>query len=160
MRQIILAAAFALAACGQMPWANHASTTSTSTTSTSTSASGGGKVGETPSAPDSGKPAGGETADSQSGASSAKPNDNYSIVGLWGDNGDCKQFILIRENGTFLSYTGGQGNWTLGNDQLTLVGAGGTVPMGVHWVDADHVDLVNANGSVGHSQRCPDNGVE
>jgi hypothetical protein len=80
---------------------------------------------------------------------------NVSLLyGRWGDDGDCNKDILFRPNGTFLSYTGGEGNWSVDGENLVLQGAGGRFDLIVRWTDRDHMDLVHPDGAVGHSQRC------
>ena len=47
------------------------------------------------------------------------------LVGRWGDNGDCTKDIVINADGSFQSYSGMSGRWTLEGDALTLDGANG-----------------------------------
>lgn len=80
------------------------------------------------------------------------------LAGRWGDNGDCKQDVLLREDGTFQSYTGGEGRWSVESDVLTMAGAGGEVRLRVVELERDRMTVENDDGSIGHSQRC-DGGV-
>lgn len=77
-----------------------------------------------------------------------------ALVGRWGDNGDCKHYVLLRGDGSFHSYTGGEGRWTVTDDMLAMAGPGGTMRLRVIEMDPDHMTVENANGSIGHSQRC------
>ncbi len=76
------------------------------------------------------------------------------IVGHWGDNGDCGKGVIFYADGTFESYTGGGGNWTLNGDRLVLNGPGGTFEMQIRWGDSGQLLITNPDGSVGTSQRC------
>lgn len=78
-----------------------------------------------------------------------------ALVGTWGDNGDCRQHITLRPDGSFQLFDGGTGRWTLINGQLTFYGAGGTYEQRLEWIDSNNVMLTNPDGSVGRSQRCP-----
>ncbi len=76
------------------------------------------------------------------------------FVGRWGDNGDCTNDIVFRPDGTFTSYTGGQGNWRLNGDVMTMSGSGGTFQVRVQIIDNSRLLIFNPDGSVGTSQRC------
>lgn len=78
-----------------------------------------------------------------------------ALVGRWGDNGDCAHYIVFRGDGTFLSYTGGEGRWTLSGYRLVMTGTNGSFPVRVERVDRGRIRITNADGSVGVSQRCP-----
>src|SRR3954452_9595889 len=41
-------------------------------------------------------------------------------AGRWGDNGDCSKDVICRGDGTFRSYTGGEGGWRLARERLTM----------------------------------------
>lgn len=79
------------------------------------------------------------------------------LVGRWGDDGDCttKTTTQFNADGTFHSFaSGGDGHWTLNGNRLTMQGGGGVFNLVLHWIDADHMDVENPDGSMGHSQRC------
>lgn len=76
------------------------------------------------------------------------------LVGRWGDNGDCTKDIVFDPNGTFRSYTGGQGAWTLNGDVMTMSGAGGTFQVRVEIINGQQLLITNPDGSIGTSQRC------
>lgn len=76
------------------------------------------------------------------------------LVGRWGDNGDCNKDIHIAADGTFRSYTGGTGRWTLDGDLLIFAGEAGTYEMRVAWESPDSMIITNPDGSQGRSQRC------
>ena len=144
MKRILVITALALAAC-------HAPTTSTAT-STGT-ATGPGKITQlsTDSASKPGEAPGGNASEA-----GGKPDDNYSLVGRWGDDGDCSHGTTFNADGTFSSdTTGGGGQWTLEGNTLTMSGKANEVHVTLQWLDADHTRVTNADGSVGNSQRCP-----
>ncbi|MBL8542497.1 MAG: hypothetical protein JNJ63_01685 [Hyphomonadaceae bacterium] len=76
------------------------------------------------------------------------------FIGRWGDNGDCTKDIVFHQDGTFASYTGGQGNWRLDGDVMTMSGVGGTFQVRVQIIDNSRLLIFNPDGSVGTSQRC------
>lgn len=76
------------------------------------------------------------------------------LVGRWGDNGDCTKDIVINADGTFRSYTGGGGRWTLDGDRMTMTGANGPYEVGVDVINGNTLRVRNPDGSVGTSQRC------
>jgi hypothetical protein len=84
----------------------------------------------------------------------APPLDPAMLIGRWGDNGDCTKDIVFQADGTFRSFTGGEGRWYVSGDRLTFSGAGGVFEVGVRWLDANTMNVINADGTVGVSQRC------
>ena len=91
----------------------------------------------------------------QAGGKPAAPTQqDASLVGRWGDNGDCGKDIVFRGDGTFHSYTGGEGRWSLNGDELTMAGAGGTFGVVVRWTDQNTMQVINPDGTVGISHRC------
>lgn len=83
-----------------------------------------------------------------------RPVTAAALVGRWGDNGDCAKDVVFRADGTFLSFTGGEGRWALNGDQLVLTGPNGEFPMRVRWGEGGQLIITNPDGSVGTSQRC------
>lgn len=143
-KALFVAAALVLAACGQT------TTATTSTTTTGPAANAPASDAQT-----SGKPvveAGGKPA----AAPAAAQFGAQTLIGRWGDNGDCsKSLVQFNTDGTFHSFdTNGDGRWSLNGDHLTMQGEGGTFELGLHWTDANHMDVQNPDGSMGRSQRC------
>jgi len=77
------------------------------------------------------------------------------LVGRWGDNGDCTSPVIFRSDGTFLTSEGGEGNWSLRGDRLTMSGNRGIMVLRVRALDRGRLAIVNPDGSRGTSQRCP-----
>lgn len=88
------------------------------------------------------------------GLAPERPVTAAALVGRWGDNGDCTKDVIFRADGTFLSFTGGEGRWVLNGDRLALTGPGGEFVMRVRWGDGGQLIITNPDGSVGTSQRC------
>lgn len=84
----------------------------------------------------------------------ATPINAASLVGRWGDNGDCRRDVVFRGDGTFTSYTGGEGIWRLAGDRLTMTGANGSFVRIVRRVAPDRLSITGPDGSGGVSQRC------
>lgn len=76
------------------------------------------------------------------------------LVGRWGDNGDCTKDITFAEDGTFRSYTGGSGTWSLAGDVMTMSGAAGTFQVRVSILNGNQLLIGNPDGTIGISQRC------
>lgn len=76
------------------------------------------------------------------------------LIGTWGDNGDCSKGIELRGDGTFVTYTGAVGNWSLNGRMLTMSGQNGSFRARLRAVDGAHLLVVNQDGSIGRSQRC------
>lgn len=146
MRFAVLAiAAFALAACGQ-------TTTATTTTQQADAAAqqGGGKPTENVPAPSSGKPVTAMVAPTPAHYGAQQ------LLGRWGDDGDCtKNLVEFHPDGDFHSFqSNADGRWSLSGQELTMSGSGGVFNLHLNWIDADHMNVVSPDGSVGHSQRC------
>lgn len=78
-----------------------------------------------------------------------------TLIGRWGDNGDCTKDIVFSADGNFRSFTGGTGQWSLAGDVLTIAGPDGTFQVRVAIADENTLMIGNADGSFGMSQRCP-----
>jgi hypothetical protein len=118
-----------LAACGQQ-------TSQTPTPAPAAAQTGKPDVGSAPAA----APSSGITA--------------AALIGRWGDNGDCTKDIVFDANGTFRSYTGGSGTWSLNGDIITMSGSGGTFTLRVQSLNDQQLLIGNPDGSIGISQRC------
>lgn len=131
---VLLTAAFVLAACDQPAATAPQPETATPTT-------GQGKPGGT-AAP---------AANTDANGNALTP---AMFVGRWGDNGDCTKDIAFNADGTFRSYTGGSGTWTLNGDIMSMTGQAGTFEVRVAIVDQNRLMIGNPDGSFGMSQRC------
>jgi hypothetical protein len=89
------------------------------------------------------------------GARAPAPITPSSLLGRWGDNGDCSKDVIFRGDGTFRSYNGGEGRWRLTGNRLVMTGEGGSFTLRVAPIDRDRMRITNADGSTGLSQRCP-----
>jgi len=87
-------------------------------------------------------------------AQRAIPVTAAALVGRWGDNGDCRRLVVFRADGTFRSYTGGEGIWRLAGNRLTMTGANGSFVRVVERIDRVRLRLTGPNGVAGVSQRC------
>lgn len=76
------------------------------------------------------------------------------LRGRWGDNGDCTKDIVFNADGTFQSYSGMSGAWTLQGDALTLDGANGSFLLRVAIGGDNTLMIGQPDGSFGMSQRC------
>lgn len=85
----------------------------------------------------------------------APPVTAEALVGRWGDHGDCTHFLILRGDGTFRSWTGGEGRWSFRRGELVMSGAGPGVTLRVARIDRARIRLSGADGSSGISQRCP-----
>lgn len=91
-------------------------------------------------------------------AAPAPPATAEALVGRWGDNGDCTHFLILRGDGTFRSWTGGEGRWSFRRGELAMTGANASVTRRVARIDRARIRLSGADGSSGISQRCPSPG--
>ena len=92
-----------------------------------------------------------EAAASQ--AAGAAPTREF-IVGRWGENGDCAKDLTINADGTFTSYSGMSGHWTLEGDGLSLEGESGSFLLRVAAGPNDTLMIGQPDGGFGSSQRC------
>lgn len=78
------------------------------------------------------------------------------LVGRWGDNGDCARFVIFRGDGTFRSFSGGEGSWRLARDRLTMTPRGARASvLRASVISQTRIAIVNPDGTRGESQRCP-----
>jgi hypothetical protein len=80
--------------------------------------------------------------------------DRQFMIGRWGDNGDCTKDIVINADGSFTSYSGGEGQWSLNRTTLRLEGKNGAYDLQLALISQDALRITNPDGSVGTSQRC------
>ncbi|MEQ1491304.1 MAG: hypothetical protein ABL932_12225 [Terricaulis sp.] len=76
------------------------------------------------------------------------------IVGRWGENGDCAKDLTINADGTFSSYSGMSGHWTLEGDGLNLDGESGSFALRVATGPNDTLMIGQPDGGFGSSTRC------
>lgn len=76
------------------------------------------------------------------------------IVGRWGENGDCAKDLTINADGSFTSYSGMNGHWTLEGDGLTLDGESGSFLLRVAAGPNDTLMIGQPDGGFGSSTRC------
>ena len=77
------------------------------------------------------------------------------LVGRWGDGGDCTRPVVFLADGTFRTAEGGQGNWSLRGNRLTMSGNRGITVLRVTVLGGGRLAIVNPDGTRGTSQRCP-----
>lgn len=98
------------------------------------------------------------TTETAQSATAAPPAEGVptpqTLVGRWGDNGDCTKDIVINADGSFSSYTGGAGRWTLDGDVMSMTGSAGTFQVRVAIVNGNTLMIGNPDGTYGMSQRC------
>jgi hypothetical protein len=81
--------------------------------------------------------------------------DRNFIVGFWSDKSDCTGLIEFLPGGAFVMIDSGDGGaWRLEGDALTLTGTDEATVRLVP-ISRDELTVVNADGSLGHSRRCP-----
>ena len=95
---------------------------------------------------DTGKPAG--------AAQAGEAPTPAQVVGRWGDNGDCTKDIVFNADGTFRSYTGGSGTWSLDGDVMTMTSTGGTFQVRTTILNGNQLLVGSPDGTIGISQRC------
>lgn len=76
------------------------------------------------------------------------------LIGRWGDSGDCNKDVVFNADGTFHSYTGGDGQYSVSGDIITMSGDGGVFQLQARVLDANTLELSNPTGAVFTSQRC------
>jgi len=96
----------------------------------------------------------GSAAPPTGGAAPALAITPTSLLGRWGDNGDCSKDVVFRGDGTFRAHDGGEGSWRLAGERLTMTGARGSMVLVVRLIDRNRLRITNPDGSVGTSQRC------
>lgn len=77
-----------------------------------------------------------------------------TLIGRWGDSGDCNKDVVFNADGTFHSYTGGDGRYSVESDIITMQGDGGVFQLRARVLDANTLELENPSGAVFTSQRC------
>ena len=87
-------------------------------------------------------------------ASSQGPIQAGLLIGRWSDDGNCKQDFEFLPDGTFRTFEGVEGGWSLDGETLTLTGSGDPLRVTLRMLDADRLVVVNADGTTGQSVRC------
>jgi hypothetical protein len=87
-------------------------------------------------------------------ASAQGPIQAGLLVGRWSDDGNCKQDFEFLPDGTFRTFEGVEGGWSLDGETLTLTGTGDPLQVNLRMLDADRLVVVNADGTTGQSTRC------
>ena len=144
MKPMFLAAAVALAAC--MPQAPQQQTQAQPQAQQQTQQQQGSAAATPPAASD--KP-GADVA-----VETRPVLDRNFLVGRWGDNGDCTKDIVLNADGSFRSYTGGEGQWSIEGNRMRMAGKADALEAQVELIDQNTIRVTNADGSVGTSQRC------
>jgi hypothetical protein len=144
MRVLVFAAALALIACSPK-----APQQQQPQTQTAQSPQQPGAVATTHVADQSSKPGSGDTP-----VDTTPILDRDFLVGRWGDNGDCTKDVVLNGNGSFTSYTGGEGQWALNGATLRMEGKNGAYDLQLELIDQNTLRITNPDGSVGTSQRC------
>jgi hypothetical protein len=80
--------------------------------------------------------------------------DPSMIVGRWGDNGNCAQVIQFMANGTFRAPNGGQGNWRLAGDRLTMFAGARSATFRLRSVTPQRIVAEDSSGQLSQSTRC------
>ena len=88
------------------------------------------------------------------GSDAGGPIARQALFGDWADDRSCKQVTRLRPDGTFVADNGGEGEWVLAGNVLTLAVPDGDVVFRIQSLEGDTVTLVGADGSVGRSYRC------
>jgi hypothetical protein len=104
--------------------------------------------------PASTEAAGEPTATTEAAAQPVSGEAAQLLVGRWGDNGDCTKDLVLAADGTFRSYTGGGGTWSVEGDILTMTGAAGAFQVRIQSLNDHQLLVQNPDGSIGLSQRC------
>ena len=80
--------------------------------------------------------------------------DRDFLVGRWGDNGDCTKDVVLNADGSFRSYTGGEGQWSLHGSTMRMAGKESAQEVELELINQNTLRITNPDGSVGTSQRC------
>ena len=80
--------------------------------------------------------------------------DRNFIIGSWTDDGDCAAAVAFMGDGSFTTPDGGEGQWSLEGNALTLSGASGTNILRVAPLDRFTMEVLDEDGSLGRSTRC------
>ena len=76
------------------------------------------------------------------------------LVGRWSDDGNCKLTFEFLADGTFRTFEGGGGGWSVDGQTLRLTGSGESMQITLRSVDAQRLVSVNPDGTIGQSTRC------
>jgi len=76
------------------------------------------------------------------------------MIGAWSDREDCARPVEFQRDGQFLNPDGSRGRWRLDGDMLTFAAAR-TVVVRLVPRSRDELIVVQADGTLGYSRRCP-----
>jgi hypothetical protein len=80
--------------------------------------------------------------------------DSSFLVGVWSDQEDCSVRIEFTSDGRFVNQDGSHGTWRMEGDSLTLTGTR-SITVRVVPRSRTEITVVNEDGSLGYSRRCP-----
>ena len=83
--------------------------------------------------------------------------DRAFLLGRWTDDGDCAHAVRFLADGAFVTHEGARGLWRLQGSRLTLSGSS-TLILRLVPLDRDTIQVINPDGSLGLSTRCPGEG--
>ena len=86
-------------------------------------------------------------------SSGTVPLDRTYMLGRWTDDGDCSKAVEFTQDGHFVGADGSGGLWNLEGNQLTMT-ANRTLTLRIAPIDQNTMNVVNPDGSLGHSTRC------
>lgn len=97
-------------------------------------------------------------ADAQRRAAARPPIADYAfLIGIWTDSNDCNANIELASDGMFHTSGNRHGYWVVDGNRMTMTGSS-TMTVQVSATDRNHIRVVNPDGSVGISTRCPATG--
>ena len=76
------------------------------------------------------------------------------LIGVWSDREDCGQAIRFRADGQFVNPDGSRGTWRIEGDRVSLIGTR-TITVRMVPRSRDETVVIQANGVLGYSRRCP-----
>ena len=159
---LLIVAATALGACDlfegeRVEVSNNAATANMSSGNSSTTATTSAGISSSRSLAGLSGGSGGDGGKDPGGAIQAGAGDGVidpRFVGNWTDNGDCKQVMELRPDGTFLASSGLTGTWRVGEGELHFNANGELTTLRIDSVEPNRIVTTNAEGNTGPSTRC------